>query len=55
MICTRDPVEVHPVGHRPAVGDGDVRGDVAAAEPARDQVAIEHSGAALPRSCRRRA
>ena len=43
----RDAVEMHPVGDRPALGDRDVRGDVAPAEPARDQVAVEHAGPAL--------
>ena len=44
-----DAVIMDPVGDRPALGDRDVRGDVAAAEPARDQVAIMHARAALSR------
>ena len=43
----RDAVEVDPVRDRAALGNGDVRSDVAPAEPAWDQVAIEHPRAAL--------
>lgn len=42
-----DVVEVHVVGHRPTVGDEDVGGDEAPAQPAGDEVAIVHPGAAL--------
>ena len=38
-------VEVDVVGHRAGVGDVDVRGDEAPAEPAWDQVAVSHPGA----------
>ena len=43
-------MEMHPIGDRAAFGDRDVRGNVAAAEPARDQVAVEHPRPAL--ACR---
>ena len=41
-----DRMEVHHVGHRPGVRDADVRSDDAAAEPAWNQVAVVHPGAA---------
>lgn len=43
----RDPVKMHPVCDRSALRNGDMRSDVAATEPTRDKVAIEHPGAAL--------
>ena len=41
-------MEVDVVGHRPTVGDGDQRGDEAAAPAARDEVAVPHAGPADP-------
>src|SRR6476661_6897272 len=49
-----DAMIVDPVGHRAAIRDGDVRRDVSPAEPARDQVAIQHAGAPLRRRGARR-
>ena len=40
-----DVVEVHVVGHRPALGDEDVRGDEPTTEATGDQVAVAHAGA----------
>jgi hypothetical protein len=42
-----DTVEMNPVANRPALRDGDVRSDVAPAEAAGDQIAVEHLRAAL--------
>ena len=41
-----DRVVVHHVGHRPGVGDADVGGDDAAAQPPRNQIPIRHAGPA---------
>src|SRR5262245_42586035 len=38
-----------PVGDRPTVRDRDVRRDISAAEPSRDEVAVQHTCPALPR------
>ena len=43
----RDPMVMDPVGDQPAFRNGDVRCNVAPAEPARDEVAIEQASAAL--------
>ena len=41
-----DLVEMDVIGHRSALADADLGGDETPAEPARDQVAILHAGAA---------
>src|SRR3982751_3207791 len=46
-----DTVEMDPVGNRPALGNADVRSDVAAAHPARDEVPIEHTRTARGGRC----
>jgi hypothetical protein len=43
-----DAVEVNVVRHRAAIGNGDVRGDEAAALPIRNQVSIAHSRPSHP-------